>query len=98
MDHASIDPRSGSTDTKTVPHKTPAEQAARAAYIARVIEKAPKMSAAQADCIALLFRPVAATNAAPLISVDNYRSWEIRRFENAETGAHGYFTADGEAA
>jgi hypothetical protein len=95
LDHASLDPRSfGSNDSKTVPHKPPAEQA-RAAYIARVVAEAPPMSDAQVDRIALLLRPKAATNAASLISVDQYRHWEmVRHLDSENPGRHGFFTAE----
>jgi hypothetical protein len=98
LDHASKDPRScRSKDTSNLSPTTPAGQAAtRAAYIARVVSEAPPLTDAQLDHLAVLLRPrAAAANAAPLISVDQYRHWEIVRYLDEETpGRNGYFTAE----
>lgn len=95
MDHASLDPRSsGSNDSKTVPYKSPAGQAARAAYIARVVAEAPPLTDAQIDHIAVLLRPRAQqSNATPTISVSDWVKWENKRYiEATETpGIHGTY-------
>lgn len=105
MAHATQDPRSfGSQDGNTVPSKAPSKQAATReaeidAYVARVVSEAPKRSDEFLDRIAVLLRPPAErTNAAPGISIDQYRYWENRRYLDSETpGKFGFFGA-GEAA
>ena len=101
MDDAIPEPRSyGSEDTTKIHTPAQASQAeTREEYIARIVSEAPPISRETLDRLAVLLRPTIQrqrANATPAISVRQYQSWEVKRYENA--GQHGYYTADGEAA
>lgn len=96
MVHAHLDPRSFGPDTETVQPSAKARQAAeeRAAYIKRIVDAAPPLTAAQTDLLAGIFsRNAERTNATAGLSVSDWVKWENKRYLEATEapGIHGTY-------